>query len=193
MDPTIQGVGTNRYAYSQNDPVNKSDQNGHIAAVAEPGIIEQILSWLGGGRGAAAAAGAGASTPAGALIIGSALAIVAITATPMGDGEMKSDTRENTEGTGGGASASGAPGPDDEDNRDNTGEKDPQQNADSNQATLTSNPKHHPNSVSPEQTNVDELYQNSIPDKTGVRWAKDVDGTIHRFSRPSNGETHWNG
>ncbi|SEM40657.1 ribonuclease domain-containing protein [Xaviernesmea oryzae] len=29
MDPTIQGVGTNRYAYSGNDPVNKSDQNGH--------------------------------------------------------------------------------------------------------------------------------------------------------------------
>ena len=28
-DPTIAGVGTNRYAYSQNDPINKSDQNGH--------------------------------------------------------------------------------------------------------------------------------------------------------------------
>jgi hypothetical protein len=29
MDPTIEGVGTNRYAYSGNDPVNKSDPNGH--------------------------------------------------------------------------------------------------------------------------------------------------------------------
>lgn len=29
MDPTVQGVGTNRYAYSGNDPVNKSDPNGH--------------------------------------------------------------------------------------------------------------------------------------------------------------------
>ncbi|WP_141103899.1 hypothetical protein [Rhizobium sp. R634] len=29
MDPTIKGVGTNRYAYSENDPVNKSDANGH--------------------------------------------------------------------------------------------------------------------------------------------------------------------
>ncbi|TCQ16669.1 hypothetical protein [Rhizobium sp. PP-CC-3G-465] len=29
-DPTIEGVGTNRYAYSGNDPVNKSDSNGHI-------------------------------------------------------------------------------------------------------------------------------------------------------------------
>jgi hypothetical protein len=28
-DPTLPGVGTNRYAYSGNDPVNKSDPNGH--------------------------------------------------------------------------------------------------------------------------------------------------------------------
>ncbi|WP_164754907.1 MULTISPECIES: RHS repeat protein [unclassified Mesorhizobium] len=28
-DPTKEGVGTNRYAYAQNDPVNKSDANGH--------------------------------------------------------------------------------------------------------------------------------------------------------------------
>ena len=29
MDPTLPGVGTNRYAYGQNDPINKSDPNGH--------------------------------------------------------------------------------------------------------------------------------------------------------------------
>lgn len=29
VDPTMLGVGTNRYAYSGNDPVNKSDPNGH--------------------------------------------------------------------------------------------------------------------------------------------------------------------
>jgi hypothetical protein len=29
-DPTLPGVGTNRYAYSGNDPVNKSDPNGHF-------------------------------------------------------------------------------------------------------------------------------------------------------------------
>jgi RHS repeat-associated protein len=29
MDPTLAGVGTNRYAYAQNDPVNNSDPNGH--------------------------------------------------------------------------------------------------------------------------------------------------------------------
>lgn len=28
-DPTIEGVGTNRYAYAENDPVNKSDPNGY--------------------------------------------------------------------------------------------------------------------------------------------------------------------
>lgn len=33
MDPTIQGVGTNRYAYSGNDPVNNSDPNGHIFGI----------------------------------------------------------------------------------------------------------------------------------------------------------------
>jgi RHS repeat-associated protein len=30
MDPTLPGVGTNRYAYAGNDPVNKSDPNGHV-------------------------------------------------------------------------------------------------------------------------------------------------------------------
>ncbi|MCP4089673.1 MAG: RHS repeat-associated core domain-containing protein, partial [Gammaproteobacteria bacterium] len=34
-DPVLPGVGTNRYAYAGNDPVNKSDPNGHfIPAVA---------------------------------------------------------------------------------------------------------------------------------------------------------------
>jgi hypothetical protein len=28
-DPNKEGVGTNRYAYAHNDPVNKSDANGH--------------------------------------------------------------------------------------------------------------------------------------------------------------------
>jgi RHS repeat-associated protein len=30
LDPTLPGVGTNRYAYAGNDPVNKSDPNGHF-------------------------------------------------------------------------------------------------------------------------------------------------------------------
>jgi RHS repeat-associated protein len=54
-------------------------------------------------------------------------------------------------------------------------------------------PKHHPNSVSPEPKNVQELFDKSIVDEEGVRWAKDENGVIHRFSKPSNGESHWNG
>ncbi|MBS0262239.1 MAG: Hint domain-containing protein, partial [Planctomycetes bacterium] len=57
----------------------------------------------------------------------------------------------------------------------------------------TSNPKHHPNSVSPEPKNVQELFDRSVVDDKGVRWVKDSDGVIHRFSAPSNGESHWNG
>jgi len=38
-----------------------------------------------------------------------------------------------------------------------------------------------------------KLFDRSVADKNGVRWAKDSDGTIHLFSRPSNGESHWNG
>lgn len=32
-DPTLPGVGTNRYAYAFNDPINKSDPNGHFVGV----------------------------------------------------------------------------------------------------------------------------------------------------------------
>ncbi|MEM7284256.1 MAG: RHS repeat-associated core domain-containing protein, partial [Pseudomonadota bacterium] len=32
-DPTLIGVGVNRYAYAQNDPINQSDPNGHILGV----------------------------------------------------------------------------------------------------------------------------------------------------------------
>ncbi|GLQ76620.1 hypothetical protein GCM10007881_01350 [Mesorhizobium huakuii] len=35
-DPTLPGAGTNRYAYAQNDPVNKSDPNGHAVETNEP-------------------------------------------------------------------------------------------------------------------------------------------------------------
>ena len=35
-DPTKPGVGTNRYAYSANDPVNKADPNGHAHGVVSP-------------------------------------------------------------------------------------------------------------------------------------------------------------
>jgi hypothetical protein len=55
------------------------------------------------------------------------------------------------------------------------------------------NEKHHPNSRSPEPRDVEELWKKAIVDQKGARWAKDADGTIHRFSPPSNGVSHWNG
>jgi RHS repeat-associated protein len=65
--------------------------------------------------------------------------------------------------------------------------------ADDSKPKRVTNPKHHPNSENPEPKNADELLANSVEDRKGVRWAKDADGKIHRFSKPSNGETHWNG
>ncbi|TPM32938.1 RHS repeat protein [Mesorhizobium sp. B2-3-4] len=52
-DPTKEGVGTNRYAYAQNDPVNRSDPNGHNAATTIGGfVVEKVgikgLAWAGG-------------------------------------------------------------------------------------------------------------------------------------------------
>jgi hypothetical protein len=63
----------------------------------------------------------------------------------------------------------------------------------SSKAKLIDNPKHNQNSISPQPKNVKELYEKSIIDRLGRRWAKDKDGIIHRFSAPRNGETHWNG
>ena len=60
-------------------------------------------------------------------------------------------------------------------------------------AARVTNPKHHPNSESPEPANAQDLYDKSIEANNGTRWAKDADGVIHRFSKPSNGESHWNG
>jgi uncharacterized protein RhaS with RHS repeats len=47
-DPTIVGVGTNRYAYAGNDPVNKSDPNGHSFASFVGGLIGGIRSGVEG-------------------------------------------------------------------------------------------------------------------------------------------------
>jgi RHS repeat-associated protein len=43
-DPNIAGVGTNRYAYSDNDPVNKSDENGHASENEGANAIEQAAN-----------------------------------------------------------------------------------------------------------------------------------------------------
>jgi filamentous hemagglutinin len=48
FDPTQVGVGTNRYAYAGNDPINRSDPNGHFWGVVAAGIA----ALLGGAKAA---------------------------------------------------------------------------------------------------------------------------------------------
>jgi hypothetical protein len=54
-DPTLPGVGTNRYAYAGNDPVNKSDKNGHSFW----SDIKDFFSGLFGGGGGGGGSGGG--------------------------------------------------------------------------------------------------------------------------------------
>jgi hypothetical protein len=97
-DPTLPGVGTNRYAYSQNDPVNKADPNGHYVdqmgnwypgtnadpgydynPLANPGTTAMMM--------AAPIVAAVAATPAGAAILaGMELASIANSDTPSSGG-----------------------------------------------------------------------------------------------------------
>ncbi len=62
-DPTLEGVGTNRYAYAENDPVNKSDPNGHaMVDSSKLGPQGGIGGGVGGpGRGSNGGAAAGPS------------------------------------------------------------------------------------------------------------------------------------
>jgi hypothetical protein len=74
MDPTLPGVGTNRYAYALNDPINKADPNGHNALTdaisnivsAFGNAISSIVSALTGGGGNGNSAGGSASSVANA-------------------------------------------------------------------------------------------------------------------------------
>ena len=54
LDPTIPGVGTNRYSYSQNDPVNKSDPNGHSFLSSVKSGLQALGKALFGGPGKSA-------------------------------------------------------------------------------------------------------------------------------------------
>ena len=66
-DPTLPGVGTNRYGYSFNDPINKSDPNGHFSQAEGAFYGGFIGGLLGGIAGAIAGVPAG---PAGVVAAG---------------------------------------------------------------------------------------------------------------------------
>jgi hypothetical protein len=75
MDPTQPGVGTNRYAYAQNDPINKSDPNGHIietawdVANAAYGWASFSQNWSQGNYVAATIDAAGATIDTAAAVV----------------------------------------------------------------------------------------------------------------------------
>lgn len=75
LDPTMPGVGTNRYSYSENDPVNKSDPNGHVAgkpdgAMAGTGLGAAIGGFLGAVFGGLLGGGAGTVAGPGGTVAG---------------------------------------------------------------------------------------------------------------------------
>jgi uncharacterized protein RhaS with RHS repeats len=175
IDPVVTDVSSagsfNRYYYANNNPFGYIDSDGRES---EPTTVTIV-----GQRGAAAFAGWLAS----------------LWHSQIYQSSKKNDDLSIQPGCGCGASAgaSGIPPDDDDDPRGRSRSSSRKRSGYSDKAKRISNPKHHKNSVSPEPPNVDELYENSVADQNGVRWAKDTEGTIHRFSKPSNGETHWNG
>ena len=88
-DPVLEGVGPNRYAYAQNDPVNKSDPNGHQAAEAASrgffGAIAEAFAGLFGGRAASGAAASALGGPIG-VAVGATVAVLA--PTQLGNGDL---------------------------------------------------------------------------------------------------------
>ncbi len=71
MDPTIEGVGTNRYAYAGNDPVNRSDPNGHQTELLVGGALTAGIA----GCAASGVCGLVVAGAIGVAIVGSAIGI----------------------------------------------------------------------------------------------------------------------
>ena len=186
------GVGTNRYAYSANDPVGNSDPSGHILCNSGRRVLfscdssgnagdrpkstqsrNSASAFVSTGRGGASRYNRTRGSETDLLVAGD----------PGGGGRGGLPYL----GRGGGSGAGAFKPP--------IGDKFKNKNGSPNSTLpkLVSNPKHHQNSKSPEPRNVKELYNQSISHTNGVRWAKDKNGVVHRFSAPRNGETHWNG
>ncbi|MFD2051741.1 colicin E5-related ribonuclease [Mesorhizobium calcicola] len=116
MDPTLPGVGTNRYSYSQNDPINKSDQNGHTAGVEAgvKGLLGALHDFFGGlFAGASEGLGARAGAFLGGPIVGVVVAVMA--PVPMADGKLTDKDRADAAASA--ASSPSDPG-DDKDKKD---------------------------------------------------------------------------
>lgn len=135
-DPTKPGVGTNRYAYARNDPVNKSDPNGHVAG--EPDYTQggawaggAIGGFLGGllgglfGAGAGTAGGPVATVAGGAAgghygaaqgaFAGATIGGLAGVGIDMMEDHFASKNKGAKSSSGGTAAGGAAPGPEDND------------------------------------------------------------------------------
>jgi hypothetical protein len=159
-------AGAVRRVSSSDSDVRLGQRIGDVVSLAG-GLIEMA----GGGfsaAGGAAACGTGVMCPAGApaVVGGTALTMHGALLTGNATLNLMASAKDLPQGSG---------------------------DAPQDKPTLINNPKHHPKSDSPQPKNARELFENSIVDKNGVRWAKDADGTVHRFSAPSNGQSHWNG
>lgn len=200
-DPSYLGVGTDRYGYSMGDPINKSDPNGHLLVYNQPGA-ERLVSFVLGMFSSLISGAASTLLPA----VPVASVIVLATTGPAGSRSAECPPESICGKEIAAMSANKDKGkpvvvrpfdPLGANAADGVKERreylDKLTEAEAGSAWLISNPKHHPNSKSPEPRNVRELFKTAIEDKNGVRWAKDENGIVHRFNRPSNGEAHWNG
>lgn len=76
LDPATPGVGTNRYSYSGNDPVNKSDPNGHVMMsprASDPLGTDptgRLGGWERGGIGGGSFGGFGIGAALGGMLAG---------------------------------------------------------------------------------------------------------------------------
>lgn len=150
---------------------NAGERDGTTAAIAQAGAetgAGLTATTVGGGAALAGAPVAGVGAVPGVVVAGAGLLMTT-------HGAMVGTTGLANLGAGpSGQEGGGKPGSE-------------------NSVQLESNPKHHPNSASPEPKNAAELFKGSVEAKNGTRWVKDKNGVVHRYSAPSNGKTHWNG
>ncbi len=106
FDPVQPGVGTNRYAYSLNDPVNNSDINGHIAVQAVGGFVGGVFGVAGQAISDALSGQlSSAGTYGRAAVAGAVGGVVTTTAGPTAGGAAAGATFSGLESAANGRSA----------------------------------------------------------------------------------------